>query len=107
MKQKVLGSLELAELEALRPDAVVDARGLLCPVPIARLSERVKDLRPWSVVLLINDDPAVVLDVVAWCKSTRHDLLGIVKDDQDVYYCYVRTTQAPPRRPVEDSHAPA
>ncbi len=99
MKQKVLGPLEPAELEAHRPDATVDARGLLCPVPIARLNERVKDLPPQAVVLLINDDPAVVLDVVAWCKSTRNDLLGIVKDDQDVYYCYVRTTQSPRRRP--------
>lgn len=99
MKQKVLGPLEPAELEAYRPDAIVDARGLLCPVPIARLNERVKDLPPQAVVLLINDDPAVVLDVVAWCKSTRNDLLGIAKDDQDVYYCYVRTTQGPRRRP--------
>jgi TusA-related sulfurtransferase len=98
MKQKVLGPLGPTELEALPLDAVVDARGLLCPVPIARLGERVKDLPPQGVVLLMNDDPAVVLDVVAWCKSTHHELLGIVKDDRDVYYCYVRKASAPPRR---------
>jgi TusA-related sulfurtransferase len=46
----------------------------------------------------MNDDPAVVLDVVAWCKSTHHELLGILKDDRDVYYCYVRKASAPPRR---------
>ncbi len=99
MKQKALGPLAPAELEACRPDVVVDALGLLCPVPIARLNERVKGLPPQAVVLLVNDDPAVVLDVVAWCKSTHHDLLGILKDDRDVYYCYVRKTPAPPRRP--------
>jgi len=90
MKQKVMGPLEPPELERLSVDAVVDALGLICPLPIVRLGERIKEVPIGSVILLINDDPAVVLDVAAWAKSTRNELLGIARDEGEVYYCYVR-----------------
>ena len=59
------------------PDAegtVVDARGLLCPIPVIRAGEAVGSVPPGAVVTLIADDPAAEEDVRLWCRSHGHSL---------------------------------
>ncbi len=87
----------------LQPDVVVDAMGLLCPLPIARLGEAVRRAAANTVLLLINDDPAVVLDVIAWCKSTRNELLGILKDERNAFFCYIRKTAGGVEKPHRET----
>lgn len=55
--------------------AMVDARGLSCPMPIVRLAQAVKPLASGSVVELIATDPGSIRDVDAWCRSTGNDLI--------------------------------
>lgn len=54
----------------------VDALGLLCPMPVAMLATAVARLAEGSVVELVADDPAIELDLPAWCHQTGHHLLG-------------------------------
>ena len=56
------------------PDAeagvvVEDARGLLCPIPVIKLAERLAGVAPGEVVLLLADDPAAEEDVRLWCAG--------------------------------------
>jgi tRNA 2-thiouridine synthesizing protein A len=53
---------------------LVDARGLLCPVPVIRLAAA---LRTSPCALLLADDPAARLDVPAWCRMKGATLLGV------------------------------
>lgn len=99
----VAGERLADELLRLHPDVVVDAMGLLCPLPIARLGEAARRAAPNTLILLINDDPAVVLDVIAWCKSTRNELLGILKDDRNAFFCYIRKTAAGVEKPHQET----
>jgi TusA-related sulfurtransferase len=55
---------------------VVEARGVLCPVPIIRLARVAAGLPPGSLVALRTDDPAAEHDVPAWCRLRGHALLG-------------------------------
>jgi tRNA 2-thiouridine synthesizing protein A len=55
--------------------AMVDARGLSCPMPIVRLAQAIKPLTSGSVVELLATDPGSTRDVDAWCRSTGHDLI--------------------------------
>lgn len=56
-------------------DVVVEARGVLCPVPIIRLARAASANPPGTVVELITDDPAAEHDVPAWCRLRGHALL--------------------------------
>jgi tRNA 2-thiouridine synthesizing protein A len=58
-----------------RPDATVEARGVLCPVPIIRLARTAGSLPPGSLVELLTDDPAAEYDVPAWCRLRGHEQL--------------------------------
>lgn len=58
------------------PDLRVDARGVLCPVPIIRLARAARDAKPGTVVELLSDDPAAQHDVPAWCRMRGHALLS-------------------------------
>jgi tRNA 2-thiouridine synthesizing protein A len=57
------------------PDAIVEARGLLCPVPIIRLARAAAALPPGALIELLTDDPAAEYDVPAWCRLRGHELV--------------------------------
>lgn len=58
------------------PVTRVEARGVLCPVPIIRLARAAAALPPGSVLELLTDDPAAAHDVPAWCRLRGHELLS-------------------------------
>lgn len=57
-------------------DLVVDARGLLCPLPVLRLRKRLIALQNGSIVKLLADDPAAFVDVPHFCAEAGHGFLG-------------------------------
>jgi tRNA 2-thiouridine synthesizing protein A len=54
----------------------LDARGLLCPLPVLRLRKRLAALPPGTVVRLLTDDPAALVDVPHYCAEAGHALLA-------------------------------
>lgn len=53
----------------------VDARGLLCPLPVLRLRKQLLALEPGTQVRLTATDPAAVIDVPHFCAEGRHLLI--------------------------------
>ncbi|MBZ0122480.1 MAG: sulfurtransferase TusA family protein, partial [Roseovarius sp.] len=47
----------------MTPDHTIDARGLLCPLPVLKLRKRLKSLGVGEVLELWADDPAAAIDV--------------------------------------------
>lgn len=58
------------------PTVEIDARHLLCPLPVLRLRRALRGLDPGAVVALDATDPAAVLDVPHFCAEGRHELLS-------------------------------
>ncbi len=54
----------------------IDARSLLCPLPVLKLRKRLKAVDPGDVVDLWADDPAAVIDVPHFCTEAGHDLIS-------------------------------
>jgi tRNA 2-thiouridine synthesizing protein A len=64
----------------------IDARGLLCPLPVLRLRKRLTRLAPGDEALLYADDPAAVIDVPHFCAEAGHALVSVQDaDDAQVY----------------------
>jgi tRNA 2-thiouridine synthesizing protein A len=60
---------------------VLDARGLLCPMPIVKTAKAMKELEPGQVLKLIATDRGSVADVPAWAESTGSELLERYEED--------------------------
>ncbi len=55
----------------------LDARGLMCPMPIIKLAKLIKGLPSGDVVRIEADDPAFCNDLRAWCSKTGHALVNL------------------------------
>lgn len=62
----------------------VDARRLLCPMPVIRLQDAIKDLEPDSVVQITCTDPGVKNDIPAWCNINGHSIEDISEQDYEI-----------------------
>lgn len=60
---------------------IVDARGLLCPLPVLRLRKRVRALSTGEKITLLADDPAAVVDVPHYCNEAGHTLVETREED--------------------------
>jgi tRNA 2-thiouridine synthesizing protein A len=61
-------------------EVVEDARGLLCPIPVIKLAERVAAVAPGATVLLIADDPVAEEDVRLWCRGHGQELVDVKRE---------------------------
>ncbi|MBC9823661.1 sulfurtransferase TusA family protein [Terrabacter sp. MAHUQ-38] len=57
---------------AANRDAVVDARGERCPLPVIRLARLVQDEPDVRAVTVLATDPAAAHDIPAWCRMRGH-----------------------------------
>jgi tRNA 2-thiouridine synthesizing protein A len=72
------------------PTVTVDATGLRCPVPVARLAEAMRTVEIGSRVALLATDPSSRVDVPVWCRLHRHRLTAIEDDGAGWRYLVVR-----------------
>ena len=54
---------------------VLDATGLLCPLPVLRAQKALKDMAPGDVIDVLATDTASVNEFPAFCQQTGHELL--------------------------------
>ena len=64
----------------------IDARGLLCPLPVLKLRKRLKSVPVGGVVELWADDPAAIVDVPHFCDEAGHELVS--QDDKTEHAVY-------------------
>ena len=55
---------------------VLDARGLICPLPVLRARKILMALPPGAVLEVHATDPAASADFEAFCETTGHRLLS-------------------------------
>ena len=57
-------------------DADLDARGLLCPLPVLKARRRLGAMAAGQVLRVVADDPAALVDVPHFCEEQGHALVG-------------------------------
>lgn len=57
-------------------DAELDARGLLCPLPVLRARKRLAAMAPGAVLRVLADDPAARIDMPHFCAEAGYALLA-------------------------------
>jgi TusA-related sulfurtransferase len=64
--------------------SVVDARKLLCPMPVIRAQDAVVKLQPGDTVEVLCTDPGVVHDIPAWCRVHGHEVIKIDEQGYEI-----------------------
>ena len=62
---------------------VVDARRLLCPMPVIRVQNAVKKLSPGARVEAICTDPGALSDIPAWARINGHKIITTVSRNDE------------------------
>jgi len=63
----------------------LDARRLLCPLPVIRVQDRVKNLQAGDLLMVVCTDPGVLNDIPAWCRINGHRVIEL-EDCDDEYF---------------------
>ena len=53
----------------------LDASGLLCPLPVIRVQDRIKGMASGEVLEVLATDPGTRHDIPAWCRVHGHQLM--------------------------------
>ena len=62
----------------------LDARRLLCPMPVIRAQERVAELAPGDVLEVHCTDPGALNDIPAWCRINGHRVLATEQPEGEI-----------------------
>ncbi|MEN9471279.1 MAG: hypothetical protein RL214_635 [Pseudomonadota bacterium] len=54
----------------------LDARRLLCPLPVIKVQEQAKKLKAGDILEIVCTDKGSLSDISAWCRIHGHDLLS-------------------------------
>ncbi len=71
----------------MNADASLDARALLCPLPVLKARKALLQMEPGSVLELWATDPAAIVDVPHFCHEAGHSLISM--HEKDGAQCYV------------------
>ncbi len=65
-------------------DRLLDARGLLCPLPVVKTAEALEALPVGALLEILADDQGVKADLPAFCRSTGHRFRGYRQEGRTV-----------------------
>ena len=62
-------------------DKTLDCTGLVCPMPIVKISKAVKEMTSGQSLEVLADDKAFEPDINAWCSRTGNILASFSEAD--------------------------
>ena len=75
--------------EELKTMTTLDLKGLVCPIPIVKVSQAIKQIQVGEVIEALATDPGVLADIPAWCKTSGNELVKMERVDK-VFHFVVR-----------------
>lgn len=70
-----------------RYDVFLDARGLVCPMPLVKARQALMVVGRGATICVLATDPDSVADFTSFCDATGHRLLS--SEQKDGVYLYV------------------
>ena len=58
-------------------DVTLDCKGMVCPLPIAKTQQKVRELKPGQTLEIIADCATFPNDIKEWSGKTNHPLISI------------------------------
>ena len=74
----------------VKVDKTIDARGLVCPMPILKSRKAIKKMKINQVLEILTTDPGSVKDIPAWVHVTGQELLLSEERGSKEFYFLVK-----------------
>jgi tRNA 2-thiouridine synthesizing protein A len=78
-----------------REDQILDARGLLCPMPVVRAAKAIRAISPGQVLKVLATDRGAIADFPAWAEDTGNELLSWHEEDGALVFFIRRAEETP------------
>ncbi|MCJ7625959.1 MAG: sulfurtransferase TusA family protein [Anaerolineaceae bacterium] len=75
----------------VKVDLVQNSIGQMCPMPIAHLAKRMREMEVGQILELQSDDEGAHADIPAWSKQTNNEFLG-EEDAGEFFKYYIKKT---------------
>jgi len=62
----------------------LDARRLLCPLPVIRAQDAVAGLQTGDLLTVTSTDPGAKIDIPSWSRINGHELIEIKEQDNEI-----------------------
>ncbi len=77
--------------QEIKADQTINLEGLLCPIPVVKVSQAIKNLPVGGILAATATDPGVLADIPAWTRSTGNELLSINREGKIIKFLIKRT----------------
>jgi tRNA 2-thiouridine synthesizing protein A len=74
-----------------KPELTLDLKGLLCPMPVVKLSQAIKNVSVGGIIEAIATDPGVLADIPAWTRSTGNELVKMERQEKVIRFLVRKT----------------
>ncbi len=72
----------------------LDARRLLCPLPVIRLQDKVNQIEVGDQVEISCTDPGVKNDIPAWCNINGQRIDNLIEQDDEIIFTVTKLSDA-------------
>jgi len=62
----------------------LDARRMLCPMPVIKTQNKVKELVEGDILDVICTDPGALSDIPAWARINGHQIMEHYENDDEI-----------------------
>jgi tRNA 2-thiouridine synthesizing protein A len=62
----------------------LDARRMLCPMPVIKTQNKVKELVEGDILDVICTDPGALSDIPAWARINGHQIIEHHENDDEI-----------------------
>jgi TusA-related sulfurtransferase len=80
-------------MTAIQENKLLDARGLLCPMPIVKAGKEIRSLEDGEIMKILATDRGAIVDFPAWADDTGNELMEWHEEEDGVLVFYVRKVE--------------
>ncbi len=70
----------MVDLSTIKPDEVLDCKGLSCPMPMLKTKKALQKLQSGQILEVLGTDPGSKNDIPNMCKKEGHEFLGMIDE---------------------------
>jgi tRNA 2-thiouridine synthesizing protein A len=72
--------------EEYKVDLELDLKGLLCPLPMVRVSQNIKNVPVDGIIRAVATDVGALADIPSWARSTGNEVLKTDREDKEITF---------------------
>lgn len=73
----------------IKVDLELDLKGLLCPLPMVRVSQNINNVPVGGIIRAVATDPGALADIPSWARTTGNEIVKQEQDGSDLIF-YVK-----------------